>query len=87
MVLAVGGVNETVTVEASAVQIQTASAERSGVLTTRQVLDVGLLSRSLFDLARTLPGIVTGSSTSNLGVGSINSNGNRNNQNNFTLDA
>jgi hypothetical protein len=86
VILTVGGINETVTVEASAVQIQTASAERSGVLTTRQVLDVGLLSRSLFDLARTLPGIVTGNSTSGLGVGSINANGNRNNQNNFTLD-
>ncbi len=86
IVLAVGGLNEVVTVEASAVQIQTASAERSGVLTNRQVQDVGLLSRSLFDLARTLPGIVTGNSTSGLGVGSINANGNRNNQNNFTLD-
>ncbi len=86
LVLTVGGVNETVTVEAAAAQIQTASAERSGVLTSRQVEEVGLLSRSLFDLTRTLPGIVTGNSTSGLGVGSINANGNRNNQNNFTLD-
>jgi outer membrane receptor protein involved in Fe transport len=86
LVMTVGGLNETVTVEAAAAQIQTASAERSGVLTTRQVLDVGLLSRSLFDLARTLPGITTGNSTSGLGVGSINANGNRSNQNNFTLD-
>jgi hypothetical protein len=86
LVLTIGGVNETVTVEAAAVQVQTASAERSGVLTNRQILDVGLLSRSLFDLARTLPGITTGNSTSGLGVGSINANGNRNNQNNFTLD-
>ena len=86
IVLAVGTLNETVTVEASAAQIQTASAERSGVLTTSQVLDEGLLSRSIFDLVRTLPGIATGGSTSGLGVGSINANGNRNNQNNYTLD-
>ncbi|MBS1874807.1 MAG: carboxypeptidase regulatory-like domain-containing protein [Acidobacteria bacterium] len=86
IVLSVGSLNETVTVEASAVQIQTASAERSGVLTNRQVLEVGLLSRSLFDLTRTLPGVITGNSTSGLGVGSINANGNRNNQNNYTLD-
>ncbi len=86
IVLAVGTLNETVTVEASAAQIQTASAERSGVLTTTQVLDEGLLSRSVFDLVRTMPGIATGGSTSGLGVGSINANGNRNNQNNFTMD-
>ncbi len=86
LTLTVGALNETVTVEAAAAQIQTASAERSGVLTSRQVEEVGLLSRSLFDLTRTLPGIVTGNSTSGLGVGSINANGNRNNQNNFTLD-
>jgi len=86
IILAVGAISETVTVEAAAVQIQTASAERSGVLTNRQVLEVGLLSRSLFDLTRTLPGVVTGNSTSGLGVGSINANGNRSNQNNFTLD-
>jgi len=86
IVLAIGALTETVTVEASAVQLQTTSADRSGVLTNRQVMDEGLLSRSIFDLARTMPGIATGSSTSGLGVGSINANGNRNNQNNFTLD-
>jgi hypothetical protein len=86
IVLEVGQLTESVTVEAQAVAVQTSSAERSGVLTERQVLDVGLLSRSVFDLARTIPGVITGSSTSGLGVGSINANGNRNNQNNFTLD-
>ncbi|MCC7154880.1 MAG: carboxypeptidase regulatory-like domain-containing protein [Bryobacterales bacterium] len=84
--LEVGAISESVTVEAQAAVIQTASAERSGVLTNRQVLETGLLSRSLFDLARTIPGIITGNSTSGLGVGSINANGNRSNQNNFTLD-
>lgn len=84
--LEVGAVSESVTVEAQAASVQTASAERSGVLTNRQVLEVGLLSRSLFDLTRTIPGVITGNSTSGLGVGSINANGSRNNQNNFTLD-
>ena len=84
--LEVGLLSESVTVEAQAAAVQTASAERAGVLTTRQVLDVGLLSRSVFDLTRTLPGVITGNSTSGLGVGSINANGNRNNQNNYTLD-
>lgn len=81
IVLAVGALSETVTVEAQAAIVQTASAERSGVLTTRQVLDLASTGRSLFDLTKTLPGVVyTG------GLGGINANGNRNNQNNFTLD-
>ncbi len=81
IILAVGALTETVTVEAQAASVQTASAERSGVLTTRQVLDLAETGRSLFDLTKTLPGVVyTG------GLGGINANGNRNNQNNFTLD-
>lgn len=81
VLLTVGGVNETVTVEAQAASVQTSSAERSGVLTTRQVVDLAETGRSLFDLTKTLPGVVyTG------GLGGIAANGNRNNQNNFTLD-
>jgi hypothetical protein len=81
VVLTVGAVTETVMVEAQAVQIQASSAERSGVLTSRQVADLAAIGRSLFDLTKTIPGIVyTG------GLGGIAANGNRNNQNNFTLD-
>ena len=86
IVLAVGMQTETVTVEAQATTIQTTSAERSGVITSRQVVDIAMLTRSVFDLVRVLPGITAGSSTSGLGVGSFNANGNRNNQNNYTLD-
>jgi hypothetical protein len=81
IMLSVGALTETVTVEADAAQIQATSAERSGVLTNKQVVDLALTSRNLFDLAKTIPGIVyTG------GVGGIAANGNRNNTNNFTLD-
>jgi Carboxypeptidase regulatory-like domain len=81
IVLTVGALNETITVESTASQVQTASAERSGVLTNRQVVELAENGRSLFDLTKTLPGIVyTG------GLGGVASNGNRNNQNNFTLD-
>jgi hypothetical protein len=79
--LTVGGTTETVTVTSEAVQIQSASAERSGVLTNSQVVNLALTSRNLFDLVKTIPGIVyTG------GLGGIAANGNRNNQNNYTLD-
>ena len=78
--LSVGGVTETVTVEASAVQLQTAGAERSGVLTGHQVVNLALNTRSFLDLTKTLPGVVQ-----NGGIGgSIN--GNRNNQNNLLVD-
>lgn len=81
VILAVGAVNETITVEAQGAQLQTENAERSGVLTTTQVKDLALLTRSIFDLVRVQPGIVyTG------GLGGISANGNRSNENNFTLD-
>lgn len=81
IVLSVGSLTEVVTVEATAAQIQSASAERSGVLTSKQVVDLALLTRNFIDLVRVTPGIVyTG------GLGGIQANGNRGNQNNLTLD-
>ena len=81
IVLTVGALNETVTVEAQVAAVQTASAERAGVLTGRQVTELAENGRSLFDLTRVLPGVVyTG------GLGGIMANGNRSDQNNFTLD-
>ncbi|HEV2447902.1 MAG TPA: DUF2012 domain-containing protein [Candidatus Sulfopaludibacter sp.] len=79
--LSVGALNETVTVEAQAAAVETSSAERAGVLTERQVLDLAENGRSLFDLTRVIPGIVY-----NGGLGGIMANGNRGDQNNFTLD-
>ncbi len=79
--LTVGALTESVTVEASAVTLQAQSAERSGVLTNRQVNDLAMTSRNFLDLARTVPGVVyTG------GLGGIQANGGRGNQNNLTLD-
>src|SRR5579872_4576634 len=81
VILSVGALTETVTVEAEVAAVQTASAERAGVLTSRQMMDLAETGRSLFDLTKALPGIVyTG------GLGGVAANGNRNNQNNFTLD-
>lgn len=81
IILQVGAVSETITVEGSVSQVQAQSAERAGVLTGTQVVDLALISRSFFDLARTIPGIVyTG------GLGGIQANGGRGNQNNLMLD-
>ncbi len=81
LVLEIGSLNETVTVESTATEIQTQGAERAGVLTGRQVLDLAMTGRNFLDLARAIPGVVyTG------GLGGIQANGNRGNQNNLLLD-
>lgn len=81
IVLDIGGVTETVTVEASTATLQTVGAERAGVLTGKQVVDLALNGRSFLDLARVVPGVLyTG------GLGGIQANGNRGNQNNLTVD-
>jgi hypothetical protein len=81
LVLTVGSLSETVTVEANVAQVQTQGADRAGLLTSRQVVDLALNGRNFLDLAKTVPGIVyTG------GLGGIQANGNRGNQNNMLLD-
>lgn len=79
--LEVGSLSEAITVAGEVSTVQTAGAERSGVLTGQQVVDIALISRSFYDLVRTIPGVVyTG------GLGGISANGNRTNQNNLTVD-
>lgn len=81
IVLSVGNLSETVTVEAQVAAVQTTSAERSGVLTSRQIMNLAMTGRNFLDLARSVPGIVyTG------GLGGIQANGSRGNQNNLSLD-
>jgi hypothetical protein len=77
IVLEVGAVGETVTVEASAVTLQTVSAERSGVVTGTQVLDLGSLGRSSMDFMKTLPGVT---------VDTSNVNGTRGDQGSWAVD-
>jgi hypothetical protein len=81
IVLEIGGVAETVVVEGTVVALQTQSAERAGVITGRQVVDLAMSNRNILDSVRIIPGIVyTG------GLGGIQANGSRGNQNNLTLD-
>ncbi|MBY0508216.1 MAG: carboxypeptidase regulatory-like domain-containing protein [Bryobacteraceae bacterium] len=81
VVMEIGQLSEIISVEGQVAQVQTQGAERSGVLTGKQVVDVALISRSFLDLVRVQPGIIyTG------GLGGISANGNRTNQNNLTVD-
>jgi outer membrane receptor protein involved in Fe transport len=92
LVLEVGSVAETVVVEADAgrLQIQTESAERSDLVTNKQLRDVALNGRNVADLFKTIPGVIAGAtqttSTVQNVVGSFNINGTRANQHEYTVD-
>jgi hypothetical protein len=77
IVLEIGGIGETVTVESNTVQLQTVSAERSGVITNNQVVDLASSGRAYTDLLKTVAGI--NSDTNNV-------NGTRVDQNAVQLD-
>ena len=79
--LQVGTTGESVTVEAAAVQLQTLSGERAGVVTGKQAVDIAINGRNYTSLLKTVPGIAADS-----GTGDVSSNGGRTAQNNFTLD-
>ena len=76
--LEIGSAGESVTVEANAVQLQTVSAERSGVVDGRQIVDIALNGRNFNGLLRTVPGAAAD--------GTISVNGQRTDQANFTVD-
>ncbi len=79
--LEVGATGESVTVEANAVQLQTLNAERAGVVTSSQVVDIAINGRNYTSLLKTIPGVAADG-----GTGDVNVNGGRTMQNNFTLD-
>src|SRR5882672_8833358 len=56
IVLEIGSAGEAVTVEASVDQLQTISAERSGVLTGSQMVDLASNTRNFADLLKTVAG-------------------------------
>jgi hypothetical protein len=75
--LEIGSVGETINVEASAVTLQTVSAERSGVLTGSQMTDLGSSTRLYTDLLATVPGF---------NADTQNANGLRSDQNAIAVD-
>jgi len=87
--LEIGAVTESVEVSAQTLQLKTESGERSAALTTKELENVAVNSRSYLQLAGLLPGVV---STANLttgghgGLANISANGARFDQNNLTLD-
>jgi hypothetical protein len=77
IVLEIGAAGEAVTVEASVEQLQTVSAERSGVLIGTQIVDLASNTRNFADLLKTVPGF---------NVDTNNANGLRTDQNAIAVD-
>lgn len=85
--LEVGQVSESVTVSAVIAQVQTASAERAGTITSTQVDSVLIRGRNVMSLLQLLPGVVdSGQQESISRDWNVNVNGNRRNTSNVSLD-
>src|SRR5215475_1362599 len=96
----VGGVQETVTVEANPVRVQTDSGEQSNVITGQQISQLAVSGRSMYQLAALVPGAssqIGGSSSGGMssanvvntsagGDASVEFNGLRQNHNIYLLD-
>src|SRR5580693_8181357 len=85
-----GAAQETVTVEANAVQVQTDSGERSNLITEQQMSQLSINGRGIYQLAALTPGAssqITGTvNTSAGGDSSVEFNGMRENHNIYLLD-
>jgi hypothetical protein len=87
LVLQVGAVSESIQVSAQGTAVQTASAERAGVITGTQVENLAIIDRNVTSLLQLLPGVVdTGAADSLTNNWSINVQGNRLNTINVSLN-
>ncbi|MFB3825318.1 MAG: carboxypeptidase regulatory-like domain-containing protein [Bryobacteraceae bacterium] len=87
--LAVGELSETISVTSEGAVVQTASSERSGLVTGNQIQNLTVINRGFTSLISLLPGVVTSAQTEVLGWGgnmTFNVQGGRQTNNNFTLD-
>jgi hypothetical protein len=69
--LEVGGVTETVLVQAESVKVQTTTGERSGLITRQQIEDTGIKGRDFMGVLKVLPGVVDTSGRDAPGWGSV----------------
>ncbi|MBL8175850.1 MAG: TonB-dependent receptor [Bryobacterales bacterium] len=85
--LTVGAVTETVTVAAQGAVVQTASSERSGVITSSQVENIQIRGRNVMSLLTLLPGVVSPNEPDLVARNwSGNVNGNRVDSNSLSVD-
>ena len=90
VVLQLGSLSESVQVTAEATPLQTASSEKSALVTGTQLSAIALKGRDFFGMVDTLPGVVdtrNRDATSNAGtLSGLNINGLPNNTINYTID-
>jgi hypothetical protein len=89
LTLQVGAVEESITVAAEAVAVQTSGGEHGGVITAAEVKDVLNSSRNVMSLLQLLPGVVDnqeGNKDRKDRAFNINAQGNRNDTNNYSLN-
>src|SRR6266700_213972 len=67
--LVVGTVNESVTVEANAIQVETTNGELAGLINGQQVAELPLNGRNYMQLVLSVPGVATGEGFSAQGKG------------------
>ena len=92
----VGEIQETVTVEANAVRVQTESGEQSNVITGQQISQIAVSGRSMYQLAALVPGASSQIGSGGMSAGEVNTpvggdasvefNGLRQNHNIYLLD-
>lgn len=78
----VGQLSETVTVEASSVQVNTSSPQLGGVLDANEIVNMPLINRNWINLQQTQPGVVSASD----GRGGFATNGSQSQQNSFLVN-
>jgi hypothetical protein len=87
LTLEVGATTETITVTAQGAMVQTATAERAGIITSSQVDGILIRSRNVMSLLQLLPGIVDLTETERIEPNwDFYALGNRRNTNNVALD-
>ena len=93
--LEVGQVTEAVQIQADAgqLQIKTESGERADLVSGQQLRGIGLNGRNAIDLARLVPGVISGGAASGSGASTVTNitgnftiNGTRNTQHEYTVD-
>src|SRR6185503_5863981 len=94
--LQVGEVQETVTVEANTLRVQTDSGEQSSVITGQQISQISVSGRSMYQLAALVPGASSQIGSGGMSAGEVNTpvggdasvefNGLRQNHNIYLLD-
>jgi hypothetical protein len=87
--MAIGAATESVEIVASAVLLQTESAERSNTLVSKQMENIAVNSRSYLDLVKLVPGVVSTINLKTAGAGgmdAISANGQRTNSNQMMIN-